>query len=426
MSTGTPTQEKDRIAALDTLRGFALLGILLLNILGFGLLSSAYFNPQVGSELSTALNLTIWGSVDVLFEGAMRGLFSMLFGAGVALFTEAARGRTAALHYKRTLWLLIFGVIDGFLLLWNGDILIVYALAGFLLYPARNASPTRLLIAAGVLLALMSGLYAVSNWGRGMAREAAELVATNPEADAQTQEMATAWQEFEAGFKQSPEAAAEELEQRRGSYASAFAWNLVTMTGQLLFVTPIYLFWDALMLMLVGMALYRMGVLSGGQSSGFYTRLMVFGFVAGITINAYEVYRSVSSGFDPLVTFGYMQWTYHFGRTSMALGWLGLVMLACQRGWWTSLQARLGAVGRMALTNYLMHSVFALVLFTGAGLGLVGVLQRYQLYLVVLAIWAFQLWFSPWWLARFRFGPVEWLWRWLTYGQKPALRRQTS
>ena len=147
--------------------------------------------------------------------------------------------------------------------------------------------------------------------------------------------------------------------------------------------------------------------------------------MVGLTINSFEVFRAVSSNMALLSTFGHMQFTYHFGRLGMAFGYIGLIILLLKAGVLGWLRMRLGAVGRMALTNYLMHSFICLFVFTGAGWGLVDGLSRAQLYFVVFAIWVFQLWFSPWWLSRYRFGPVEWLWRALTYSERLANKRVT-
>ena len=113
-----------------------------------------------------------------------------------------------------------------------------------------------------------------------------------------------------------------------------------------------------------------------------------------------------------------------WGRLGMALGYLGLLLYLSQLGIWSALRQRLANVGRMALTNYLTHSLVGLFLFTGAGLALVGEMSRAQVYVVVLLVWLFQLWFSSFWLTRFHFGPLEWLWRALTYGRRPPLLRQ--
>ena len=416
-----PVLETDRIQSLDVLRGFALLGILLLNILGFGLHSSGYFNPLVGMGDNVALNLGIWASVDVLFEGSMRCLFSILFGAGVVLFASSKSG---ALHYKRNFWLLAFGVFDAYVLVWSGDILIVYALAGAVLYLARNNSPKRLIIGAVVLITLMSAFNGLMSFGMGFAREASQAVEqAEPEADisTDTRELALVWDDFIEGY--APAEPETELAERRGSYMRVFVFNADYMTEILTFVIPVILFWDALAMMLLGMALFKMGVMNASRTTGFYVRFMLIGFALGLAINSYEVSLVFTSGFDVASTFAFMKPTYHIGRLGIAAGYLGLVMLVCKSVWLPATRKRLAAVGRMALTNYLAHSLIALFVFTGAGFALVGMLERWTLYLIVFAIWAFQLFFSTWWLERYRFGPAEWLWRGLTYGSWPVLQR---
>ncbi len=414
----------DRIASLDVLRGFALLGILLLNIIGFGLVSTAYSNPPAG--FSHPADPFVWGGVELFAEGAMRCLFSILFGAGVVLFTTGAAGKSASLHYRRNFWLLLIGLFDAYVLLWNGDILINYALCGALLYLVRNASPGRLLITAGVLIGLMSLMYTGTGMGMGAAKQAAAQVAAAADKStlpAQVLEGAATWEDFAGGFVGSPEQDAAELAARQHSYASAFAWNVPKTNEMLTFVMPVVLFWDALAMMLLGMALYKYGVLQGERSSAFYKRLMLIGFACGLLVNGYEVYRAFAGDFALLSVFAQAQPTYHIGRLGMAMGYLGLVMLLLRGDLLGRLYDGLAAVGRMALTNYLLHSLLCLFIFTGAGFGLVGELHRWQLYFVVVGIWLLQLWLSPWWLARYRFGPVEWLWRGLTYGAWPALKR---
>lgn len=422
-----PTAESARIDSLDIVRGVALLGILLMNIWGFGLDSSGYFDPLAGAGATAAsqqVNLQVWATVSVLFEGSMRALFSLLFGAGVLLFLS--NGRAPRLHFKRNFWLLLFGLFDAYVLLWTGDILIVYAIASVLLFPLRNLPAKRLLTAAVALLALIASISALSNFGLSMTRAAAVEVAQSTDLGVlseETLELAEAWDEFEADFRPSADAVDVELAQRQGSYMTAAQWTVSEMTELLLFAVPTFLLGDALLLMLVGMAFFHWKILDATRTRSFYWRLTLAGFAVGLSVNGYELWRSWTHEFDLLAHFSYLQPTYDLGRTGMALGYLGLILLWCQTSLWLGLKARLAAVGRMALTNYLSHSLICLFVFTGAGFGLVGTLQRWELYLVVFAIWLFQLWFSPWWLARYQFGPVEWLWRALTYGALPSMRR---
>ena len=420
-----PTSETDRIESLDELRGFALLGILLLNILGFGLPSAAYSNP--GFDLSGAwgADLIVWAAVELFAEGAMRGLFSMLFGAGVVLFLGGGN-RSGALHYRRTFWLLAFGLFDAYLLLWSGDILISYAIAGAILYWVRNLQARTLLIICGVLVLLMSLMHLVISVEIGGVHDSARLVERTEDPqrlEEWVRQQAGTWYQFSADYFPTEDALQAELAQRRDSYLSAFHWNAVYVTEFLMFVLPVFLLWDALAAMMLGMALFKLGVLQGGRSDQFYRRLMLIGFGIGLPINLHEVWSAIAADMELTEVFAQMQWTYDIGRLGMTLGYTGLLLWLSQTHRLHRLRRLLAATGRMALTNYLGQSFICLFLFTGAGFALVGEIDRAGLYPIVFAIWLFQLWFSRWWLERFRFGPLEWLWRALTYGTLPQLRR---
>lgn len=432
-SSLAPVVGADRLHGLDELRGLAVLGILLLNILGFGLHSAGYFNPLIGaseSGVARAVDLGLWAAIDVTAEGAMRGLFSLLFGAGVVLFTTGDAARGAGVHFRRQGLLLLFGLFNGFVLLWTGDILVTYALCGFLLYPLRHWGPRALTVAAAaplVFLVLLGsgGLYGLFEGRDAAAREAATLAAVPPGiVPPEVAAAAAEWREYLADLTPSAAQAAQELALRATSAGEVFTWNLAANLEVLLFSVPAYMLWDSLLMMLLGMAWMKLGILSGARSSTFYARMLAISLPLGLAINGAEVWWRISSGYAPETLFTYFYPSYQLGRLAMAAAWLsGFFLLMGQAGQvpvLTRFRYRLRAVGRMALTNYLMHSLIALLLFTGVGLGLVGKLTRSELYLVVLGIWAFQLWLSPRWLAAHRFGPLEWLWRAATYGRLPA------
>jgi len=402
------TNHTDRILSLDVVRGFALLGILLINILAFGAISAMTLNPPLGFSLTS--DIWIWGAIELTAEGAMRALFSMLFGAGVLLFLERGEDR-GKLHFKRTFWLLVFGLINGYVLMWLGDILFTYALAGFILYLLRNMSAKGLAILSVVLFACLCAYSAALNLGLEFLRSAAN----------QNAEAAAGWAEFYDVFAPSEAAKKAEIAQRTGSFLALMSWSAAEYTIMLLTFIPMLLVWDALVFMCIGMALYRYQVLQGAHSDRFYLFTALAGFGVGLTINAYEIYLMIASDFDILETFPFFKPTYQLGRLGVALGWLGVLILAMRR---FGIGRKLAAVGRMALTNYLMQSLICLFIFSGIGFGLLGELRRTELYIVVLLIWAFQLWLSPWWLARFRYGPAEWLWRALTYGKAPPFSQE--
>ena len=328
------------------------------------------------------------------------------------------------MFYRRNAWLLAFGLVDAYVLFWTGDILVTYALAGFVLFRFRNASPRKLLISALVVLVLHTGFFVGWKYSLEIGQQAAVEVASNPELGGPgALEMADVWYDFESNFVVPPGTEAVELQQRRASYPDAFLFNAGKATEMILVSIPTLLLWDALIMMLIGMALFKQSMLDASKSTGFYIKLMVIGFGTGLAINSWEVYQAARSGFQLLETFPYLHWTYHLGRLGMAFGWMGLILFVCRKSFWAKARHALAAVGRMALTNYLMHSVFALVLFSGAGFALVGEFDRWMLYPIVASIWVIQLIVSPWWLSRFQFGPCEWLWRGLSYGRIPALRR---
>ena len=422
-----PTPERERIESLDVLRGFAVLGMLLVNILAFSVYSKTYFDPSFNA--SGVADLVAWGSVELLVEGAMRGLFAMLFGASLALFTTGAAAKGAWLHYKRNFWLLVFGCLNVYLLLWYGDVLIAYALAGFLLYFVRNVRASYLYVMGAVLLLLVSLAFSLIGFGIEYLRdEVRDVALSGGTPTAYEQEAMDDWEEFLAYAQPTQEGRAEELAARGGSMASAISWHHELFAEEYLVGIFAFTFWDALMMMLIGMGLYKSGVMQMQKSLRFYIVTCVVGFASGLLINAHEVRTAWDSGFDLVESIPPYQFSYHFGRLGVAFGWLGLVLALLKLGGTGqglgAVGRRLAAVGRMALTNYLMHSLALMLTFTGVGLGLVGKFSRSEVYVFVLAIWAFQLWFSAWWLARYGHGPMEWLWRGLTYGKFPVNSRR--
>ena len=173
-------------------------------------------------------------------------------------------------------------------------------------------------------------------------------------------------------------------------------------------------------MMLVGMGLFRMGVLTLERRVGLYWAMLALGYGIGLTVNVLEARWILSHQFSA-VAFAEANISYDLGRLAMTIGHLGALLLFVRSGALAWLRRAFAAVGRMAVTNYLTHSAVCGFLFIG--LGWYNQLERHQLYYVVFAIWAAQLVISPLWLSRYRFGPVEWLWRSLTYLKRQPMRR---
>jgi len=173
--------------------------------------------------------------------------------------------------------------------------------------------------------------------------------------------------------------------------------------------------------MLLGMALLKLGVFSARLNYRQYLAMAIIGYAVGISINAYVAYRNIHANFDPLI--GPLYWVdYDAERLAVALAHISVLMIVCKAGILRWLTSRLAAVGQMALSNYLMHTIVCTSLFNGYGFGLYGKMQRYQIYGVVLAAWILQLIISKIWLRHFRFGPMEWVWRSVTYWRRQPMR----
>jgi len=399
-----PVRPTERVASLDVLRGFALLGILPVNIQSMAMIQAAYLNPTAYGDL-TGTNLAVWLLTHLLADQKFMTLFSVLFGAGVLLVAEraAASGRPVfRLHLRRMFWLLVIGLMHAYLL-WSGDILVGYAICGLLAFFLRRFSVRRLLVVGFFLIAVPSALYAFFGWS---------MAFWPPEARA---EMLVLWQP-------GAEVVAQELEAFRNGWLGQLGLRAEHALQFQTFVFLIWSFWRVTGLMLVGMALWKGGILAAGRSRRFYRLCTVAGFAVGLPMVAWGIQRNFAAGWS-LDYSMFMGWQYNYwGSLAVSLGYLGALMLLLQANRLVPLMGRLAAVGRMAFTNYLAQTVVVTFVFYGHGLGLFGSVDRTGQLLVVLAVWFLQLWLSPLWLRTFRYGPVEWLWRALTYGARPAMR----
>ncbi|TMI63759.1 MAG: DUF418 domain-containing protein [Bacteroidetes bacterium] len=409
------------------MRGFVLCGILLMNITGFGL-ANAYMNPTVSGG-STGWSLYAWITTNMFFEGTMRALFSLLFGVGAFIILDRlskkdAGIKAADIYFRRLLWMLVFGLIHGYLLLWTGEILYDYALMGLLLFSFRNMAPKKLILIALLLFAI--GTFWTYKDYTGDKKLVADVAlaqtktAQGQELSKELKEATAKWEKIEE--KKSPKHVEEVNTNMRKGYLDLVGYLAPkNLEGDTFWVYR-YDLWDIFSMMLLGIAFFKLNILSGGKSYRFYGLMVLLGYAVGLTTNYYEV-TSIMSGNFSFLAFSKSYLTYDLGRVGMAVGHIGLIMIFAKLpilGW---LKTRIAAVGKMALTNYIMHSLICMVIFTGVGFGMFGKLQRYELYYVVFAVWIFQLIISPIWLKYFHFGPIEWLWRRLSYQYKPPFKK---
>jgi len=406
-----PTEPEDRIVSLDVLRGFALLGILVINIWLFALPTIGWINPSLYGDFSGG-NYAAWLVSHVFFEQKFITLFTFLFGAGIVLFAESKeqKGQPARrLHFRRTFWLLVIGLAHAYLL-WHGDILVAYALCGFIVVFARNWRPKRLLILGLILFMLPTALYLLSGVG---------YTAADTETQAEIEESIL------AGFGADSGSIDTEIAAYQGSWLGQVEYRAPEVFTQQTLGFAFELFWTVSGLMLIGMALYKWGVLSNERSTSFYRRLLAAGGLSGLTLILTGVWYREFIGWDTGYVLLFARQFNYVGSLLLALGYVSLIMLLCRAAAGGRVATALSAVGRTAFSNYLLQTVVATTIFYGHGLGLFATLGRLELLGVVLLIWAIQIPLSVAWLNRFRFGPVEWLWRTLTYGSRQPMRLES-
>lgn len=401
----SPVNQTQRFVSIDVLRGFALLGILMVNIQSFGLIGAKYMNPMAVGDLEGS-SYWAWWVTHTFFDSKFMTIFSLLFGAGIVLMWERSvkSGRKfTGLHYRRTFWLLLIGLAHAHLL-WSGDILFLYGICAMVVYWLCGLSP-RLLIAIGFSLLLIGSLISL----------ASQLgVSTDPKMAA----------EMKPDWEPSEERVESEIAAFRGSWFEQNEYRRPAAIFMQTFLIGFWGFWRAGGLMLVGMGLFKLGVFNAQRSSQFYVKGAIIGLLLGMLV--------IQSG---VLLLEYNQWSFEYsffaglqfnywGSLFLSFGYICLVMLACQKevlGW---LRKSLAAVGQMALTNYLMQTIICTTLFYGHGFGWFETMSRLELVGVVLSVWLLQMIASPAWLKHFRFGPFEWLWRSLSYWKLQPIARK--
>ncbi len=394
--TPGPTPPSERIVSLDALRGVAVLGILVINVRVFSMPETTLLNPTVYGDF-TGLNYWSWLVGHLLAELKFITLFSALFGAGIVLFIESKRrkGQSAMrLHYRRTLWLIAIGLAHAYLL-WYGDILVAYGLCGLVLVVLHDAEPSTQAGLGLLLLLFPSVLEVFAGLSVGGGAIAAQWT---PAEAAIRSEVAT----YRGGW----------VEQLGHRVPSSFRRQTTGFLGST--------FWRVGGTVLLGMALYKWGVLTGERSTRLYRRLVAGGVVGVLVVFAGVRYIEANDWSADAALF-WRQFNY-WGSFLVAGGYVGLVTLYARRRPDGPFTRAFAAVGRTAFTNYLLQTVVATTVFYGHGLGLFGRVSRFEALGFVVAVWVGQVILSVVWLRSFRFGPVEWLWRTLTYGERQPMR----
>ncbi|MGA2251849.1 DUF418 domain-containing protein [Terracidiphilus sp.] len=400
-ATAEPVSESQRIVSLDVLRGFALLGILFINLPSMAMISAARTSPYAYLD-ATASDVRIWGALSVLADGKFMAIFSMLFGAGTFLMADRLdRSGTPAwpAYGRRLLFLFVVGMAHAYLL-WHGDILVSYAICGATVFLFRKCGSRTLILCAGIFFVI--GMVTTVESGRAVGfafRQLPEIFPTEVSPQAETLA-------FRGRFMaQLPMRASYSFASQTVGFAISSYWRIVAA-------------------MLLGIALIKGGYFAPGRKSVFFGKVAL---VAGLQIGIALAVCSVASLF-------YIGWDSYYGLLAYelgnylssipcALGWIGAILLLMATGARAWLAHWVAPLGRMAFTNYLLQTIIGTTIFYGHGLGMFGKVHRASLLLIAIGIWLFQLVLSAWWMSRFRFGPLEWLWRGFTYKKLPPIRR---
>ncbi|MFT4955782.1 MAG: hypothetical protein ACI8U3_002181 [Brevundimonas sp.] len=401
-----PTAETERFQVLDLLRGFALCGILLANIVAMGQpWSRAY--PAFPAQLTNP-DWAAWTLQALFVEGSMRALFTLLFGAGVVLLTawgaRADRPGTADVHFRRAMLLMALGIGNAVVLLWPGDILYIYGVAALFLFVFRKLDGRVLIALSAMLIVIFSLADALGDWRAAAAlnadpaAHAAAIAALTPSVEALNAEAAV---------------------RASGSYPAIALWSAGAFTDWALAKGAVLSVGRTVAFMMLGMGLFKLGVMTGARSMRFYLRLAVLGVAGGLAINVWETATLWRSGFDPAVWAPAL--TGEVGRLILALGYLGAIIAAWKANVLGLIGTGLERMGRMAMTNYLAQSLICAVLFYG--FGLYDRLGWWPLWGLTAAIWIGQALFSAAWLSVFRMGPAEWAFRAVAYWTIPPLLR---
>ncbi len=472
ISTENPLSLSLRIPSLDVLRGIAVLGVLVVSIWIFGGFST---NQQNGLLLrSKGLDYRLFGTVDILFNGKMRALIAIVFGAGMLLFfakeNQKNQLRSGDLFMRRQLWLLFFGLVNALIFLWSGDMLFHLGMMGILLFPFVRMSKRGLLIAAILVTFIYSGKnywnYAddrkaykkyitVVAVEKKISKDSADRAASDsllkkqgkdsllkaPKTDSLLQKKDTltkeqkddkaAWEGIVNNMKYDPKKdEGEKKAMRSVSYGKL--WNhLLGATqqreAQWTYQTGV---WDFSGMILLGMVLFKIGFFNSRFPRRQYLLIAIGGIAAGLLLAWFRLHYQQIALKDYAKFIDKHWFPYHlffpFERGFMAIGYASLVLAIIGTSPLKSLWRSLANTGQMALTNYLLQSVICTLFFTGFGMGYFGRLSQWQLYFFVIEVCIVQIVFSVVWLRYFQYGPAEWIWRCLIYKKRLPNRINNS
>ncbi|MEO0870971.1 MAG: DUF418 domain-containing protein [Pseudomonadota bacterium] len=431
-----PVARADRIDVIDVLRGVAILGILHLNMpLANNVPWEIFAHPSFAGW--SELDQTVWVFQHVFTQGTMRGMLQLLFGAGLMLVAAKAMAPdgpvgVADVWYRRNFWLMAFGAFNAFILLWPGDILFIYGAAAILLFPFRLLKAKWLMAIAAAYLAFTVYTGATGYLERAERAAVIETAITLEEQGGELSEVQStalkSWNErveakgmnpeFEKRAKEHRAAVADPDPMAYIAYSSSI-WLYLWSDGDIVFMII-----EAFFTMILGMALFKTGFIQGGASSRIYWIVMMAGYALGWGARSMGVPGYFTTVPEPALASALGN---DIPRIAISLAHIAAINLLMRGFAAGALTASLGAAGRIAFTIYLMQSfIMQYVIGAPFALGLFDQMNWARVFWVSGLIMAVQVVFAMWWLARFRFGPLEWLWRSLTHWKRQPMRLEDA
>ena len=384
-----------RYPTIDVIRGIAVLGILLINANYFSTITIERYNPLSHGEF-TGLNYWIWALEMVFVKQRFMTVFSILFGAGVFLMVQSNinKGLNATqLHIKRMLWLVGIGAVHGYLV-WDGDILVSYAFCGLVMYVFKNLSIKWLYVVATLFL-LIPFRYTIQD------------IQNPPEI---TEEVHQFWFPKQEVLEQKKNANMgswlEETPKRasvtfRRQTSDFISWTLWRVGG----------------LFLIGIALIKSKFLTGERPLYIYVHTFWYSFLLSVPISCLGVYHYVMSNFNYTIFATSYSAVLYLASISMAFMYISGIIILVKKQIFQQALTQFERIGKIALSNYILQSILGTLIYFGYGFGFYGRVDRTFVVLSVVGIWAVNIVFTNYWLKRNKQGPLEYIWRTLTYGK---------
>ena len=410
-----------RIDSIDILRGFAVLGILIMNISSFSMPSMAYFSPVI-YDINTINHIT-YSITHIIADQKFMAIFSMLFGASTMLYINSIKRnkkRPLLLFYSRNFWLLMLGWIHASYL-WYGDVLIIYSICSFVLFFFIGVAPkNQFILGCSIYFLPTFSNYALYEFVIDYLDQAEKDVIIqywNPPNEVLQQELDV----YRGSYKDQIQHRAEmwsSSEHNKNNPSGGKGAGIIGLS----FLMD--LFSRSFGMMLIGMACFTWGVFNNTLSRSFYKKLIIYGFGIGFPLSIAGLFLNYTFDWN----WKYMQF---LGRSPnniatplIAFGYIGLIMLWIQKGSFRNIQGKLRAIGKTALTAYFIQTVMATLIFYGIGLGLFGYVNRLYQLIIMFFIWFTLLKLCPAWMNKYHYGPLEWVWRMLTHFKLIPLSKQ--